>query len=77
MSLDDDEGIDWTAVARVWAKEGSLADQTALMDWWAHLPARRAELAALRRWWDDAAALRPKSGLNALWKELRRRMHTR
>ena len=77
MDLDDDEGIDWTAVARVWAHEGSRADSAALKEWWARLPARRAELAALHRWWDDAAALRPKSGLNALWKELSRRMSVR
>lgn len=77
MGLDDDEGIDWTVVARVWAKEGSLADQAALKAWWTSLPARRTELEASRRWWDDAAALRPKSRLNVLWKELTRRMHAR
>ena len=77
MSLDDEEGIDWTTVARVWAKEGTRIDRDAVRAWWVALPARRAELTALKRWWDDASALRPRAGLNALWKELRRRMYAR
>jgi transmembrane sensor len=73
MTLDDDG--DWTLMARYLAGECSAAERAVVEQWLAADPRRRAELAELRRWWTDAAAIPPASRVDAMWTRLAYRMH--
>jgi transmembrane sensor len=69
-----DDEIDWTLLARYLAGEASDEERDAVARWMAADPAREEELAAVRRWWDDAAALPAASRVDTMWGALRRRM---
>lgn len=70
-----DDEIDWTLLARYFAGEFSVADAAAVEQWVAAAPGRRDELAALRRWWDDARALPSPVRIDTMWNSLSARMH--
>lgn len=70
-----EDEIDWTLLARYFAGECSAAEATAVEQWVAAAPDRRDELAALRRWWDDARALPSPVRIDTMWNSLSARMH--
>lgn len=65
---------DWVLLARYFAGECSAAER-ADVERWAAEPGRRAELAALRRWWEQSAVLPSASKLDAMWQRLSEEMH--
>jgi transmembrane sensor len=71
-----EDEIDWTLLARYFAGERSAADAEAVERWLAADPARRDEIAALRRWWDDARALPSPARVDTMWTSLAARMHS-
>jgi transmembrane sensor len=72
-----DDEIDWTLLARYFARECSATETAAIERWIAADPARPDEMAALRRWWDDARALPSPARVDAMWGSLSARMHAR
>src|SRR5689334_12633423 len=70
-----DDDIDWTLLARYFAGDCSAAETAAVERWVAADPARPTEIAALRRWWDDARALPSPARVDAMWTSLSGRMH--
>jgi transmembrane sensor len=73
MALDD--GTDFTRLARYLAGECSPAERGSIEQWLNGDPAARAELEAMRRWWDRAAVVPSASRIDGMWQRLARRMH--
>ena len=71
-----DDEIDWTLLARYFAGETSVGETEAVERWVAAAPTRRDEIAALRRWWDDARALPSPGRIDAMWTSLSARMRS-
>jgi ferric-dicitrate binding protein FerR (iron transport regulator) len=73
MALDD--GTDFNRLARYLAGECSREERDSIQRWLDGDPAARAELEAMRRWWQRAAVIPTASRVDAMWQRLARRMH--
>ncbi|HJR63885.1 MAG TPA: FecR domain-containing protein [Gemmatimonadaceae bacterium] len=73
MALDD--GTDFTRLARYLAGECSREERERIEQWLDGDPAARAELEAMRRWWERAAVVPSASRVDGMWQRLARRMH--
>ena len=71
-----DDDIDWTLLARYFAGESSAAETEVVERWIAAAPTRRDEIAALRRWWDDARALPSPGRVDTMWTALAAHMRS-
>lgn len=71
---DEQAEPDWPLLARWLAGECGAAER-ASVERWAATPSRRAELATLRAWWEQSAALPSAAATDAMWLRLSRRMH--
>jgi anti-sigma factor RsiW len=65
-----DERVDWVLLARHFAGELSPSEQSRIEQWLESDPARRQEVAELRRVWEDAGMLPTSSRIDALWDAL-------
>ncbi|MFL5575163.1 MAG: hypothetical protein ACJ79S_04220, partial [Gemmatimonadaceae bacterium] len=72
--MDRDDELEWTLLARFFAGECGADERAAVARWVARSPERAAELQALRRWWEAAAALPPAERVDAMWESLAARM---
>lgn len=72
----DDEGTDWTLIARHCVGESSADDDRRVTIWLLGAVHRRAVLAQLKCWSAEAAALPSRARIDALWKQLARLLGT-